>query len=100
MYVLKEEFESFASTPHRVDACESIAKCFYQLEQYEDAANWYETAGRMILSEPAGTSATKALSALSQYEMALDCFSRNDDDERFTECSIMISQLKKACASA
>lgn len=100
VYVLKEQFERFSSSPQKVDACESIASCFYQLEQYEDAAGWYETAGRLILSEPSITPAIKALSALGDYERALDCYRRGDDEERFTECSTLIHELKRACASA
>lgn len=100
VYQLKEQFESFSSSPQKVEACESIAHCFYQLEQYEDAAGWYETAGRLILSEPSATPALKALSALTEYEKALECYRKNDDEERFTECSSLIRQLAHACASA
>ena len=100
VYMLKDQFEKFSSTPHKVDACESIASCFYQLEQYEDAAGWYETAGRLILSEPTITPAIKALNALRDYEKALDCYRRGDDEERLTECSTLIHALKRACASA
>jgi len=100
VYILKDQFEKFSSSPQKVDACESIASCFYQLEQYEDAAGWFETAGRLILSEPSLTPAIKALSALGDYEKALDCYRRDDDEERFTECSTLIRELKRACASA
>lgn len=100
VYMLKEQFEKFSSSPQKVDACESIAACFYQLEQYDDAAGWYETAGRLILSEPSATPALKALSALGDYEKALDCYRREEDDEKFTEVSGLINELKRACASA
>jgi tetratricopeptide (TPR) repeat protein len=100
VYLLKEEFEKFASSPEKVGACETIAHCLYQLEQYDDAANWFETAGRLILSEPSLTPAIKALSALGEYENALECYRREDDDDRFTECSALISRLRRACASA
>ncbi|MDG6985863.1 MAG: hypothetical protein JRM73_03860 [Nitrososphaerota archaeon] len=100
VYALKEQFEKFSTSPHKVDACESIASCFYQLEQYEDAAGWYETAGRLILSEPTITPQLKALSALEDYERALDCYRKDDDEEKFTECSTLIRELKRACASA
>ncbi len=100
VYLLREQFETFASSPQRVETCESIARCFYQLEQFDDAANWYETAGRLILSEPASPTPLKALSALGAYERALDCHSKNDNDEKFTECSTMIRDLKRLCASA
>lgn len=100
VYLLKEQFEKFSSSPHKVDACESIATCFYQLEQYEDAASWYETAGKLILSEPSITPIIKALNALGDYEKALDCYRKGDDEEGFTECSTLIRELKRACASA
>jgi len=100
VYMLKEQFEKFSSSPQKVDACESIASCFYQLEQFDDAAGWYETAGRLILSEPSVTPALKALSALGDYEKALDCYRKEDDEEKFTELSTLIKELKRACASA
>jgi tetratricopeptide (TPR) repeat protein len=100
VYMLKEQFEKFSSSPQKVDACESIAGYFYQLEQFEDAAGWYEAAGRLILSEPSLTPAIKALNALADYEKALDCYRKGDDEERFTECSTLIRELKRACASA
>jgi tetratricopeptide (TPR) repeat protein len=99
IYALKEQFEKFSSSPQKVDACESIATCFYQLEQFNDAAGWYETAGNLILSEASVAPALKALSALGDYEKALDCYRRGDDDEKLTECSTLIRELKRACAS-
>jgi len=100
VYLLKEQFEKFSSSPQKVEACESIATCFFQLEQYDDAAGWYETAGRLILAEPSATPALKALSALGDYEKALDCYRKGDDEEKLTECSTLIRELKRACASA
>lgn len=100
VYMLKDQFERFSSSPQKVEACESIAACFYQLEQYDDAAGWYETAGRLILSEPSLTPAMKALDALDDLEKARDCYRRGDDEEKFTECSSLIRELKRACASA
>ena len=40
VYLLKEQFERFSSSPQKVEACESIATCIYQLEQYGDSARW------------------------------------------------------------
>ena len=100
VYLLKDQFERFSSSPQKVDACESIASCFFQLEQYDDAAGWYEYAGRLILTQPSLTPAIKALNALDDYEKAMDCYRRGDDEERFTECSSLIRELKRACASA
>jgi tetratricopeptide (TPR) repeat protein len=100
VYILREQFERFASSPQRLDVCESIAHCFYQLEQYDDAAKWYETTGRLILSQPALPPAVRAMDALSEYEKALECYRHNDNDERFTECSEIISHLKRSFASS
>lgn len=100
VYILKEQFEKFSSSPRKVEACESIAICFDQLEQYDDAAGWYETAGRLILSEPSLTPAVKALDALDDYEKARECYRKGDDEEKFTEVSSLIRELKRACASA
>lgn len=100
VYLLREQFEDFSSSPQRVEKCDSIARCFYQLEQFADAADWFETAGRLILSEPSPPQPLKALSALQEYEKALECHRRNDDEERFTECSTLIRDLRRACASA
>ena len=100
VYLLKDQFERFSSSPHKVEACESIASCFYQLEEYDDAAGWFETAGRLILSEPSLTPAVKALDALRDYERARECYHRGEDEEKFTECSSLIRELRRACASA
>ncbi|MBI3859993.1 MAG: hypothetical protein HY296_07155 [Thaumarchaeota archaeon] len=100
VYILREQFENFTSSPQKVETCEAIARCFYQLEQYNDAAGWYETAGRLILSEPSPPPQLKALIALQHYERALECYTRNDDEEKFTECSSMVRDLKRACAFA
>jgi hypothetical protein len=72
VYMLREQFETFTAMSHRVDLCESIAHCFYQLEQYDDAARWYETTGSMILSQPTAPPTVRALDALDEYEKALD----------------------------
>ena len=100
VYLLREQFEKFTASPQKLDVCESIAHCFYQLEQYEDAANWYETAGRLILSEPITLPALKAMAALGEYERALECYRHDDDDGKFMECSTLIGELSRASASA
>ena len=100
VYRLREQFEKFASSPQKTDVCESIAVCFYQLEQYGDAGNWYEAAGRLLLTQSSSPSPVRALDALDEFEKALDCYKMNSDDERFTECSEMIRQLRKIGASS
>jgi tetratricopeptide (TPR) repeat protein len=100
VYLLKEQFEKFAGSPQKIDACESIAHCFYELQQYEDAANWYEAAGRLIMSEPSMPPELKALAALGEYEKALECYRSNGDDGKFAECSTLIGELRRASASA
>ena len=100
VYLLKEQFEKFPGSPQKLDVCEAIALCFYQLEQYEDAANWYETAGRLILSEPSTPPALKAMAALGEYERVLECYRRNADEGKFAECSTLIGELNRASAKA
>lgn len=100
IYMLREQFERFPTSPHKVEACETIASCLLQLEQYDDAGSWFEAAGRLILSQPSLTPATKALSALGDCEKALDCYRQGEDNERLTEISSLVRDLKRACASA
>ena len=100
VYLLRDHFERFATAPQKVDICEGIANCFYQLEQYEDAASWYETAGKLILTERSGTPTTKAMSALNEFERALECHKKDGDEEKFTEISTMVNELRRACGSA
>ncbi len=100
VYKLREQLEKFSSAPEKADACEEIAQSFYQLEQYGEAANWYETAGRLILSKAAPLPTMNALLALEPYEKALECYELSNDDDGFTECSELLRRLRRACASA
>ena len=100
VYLLKEEFETFLSSPQRVDVCHWIAKYFYQLEQYAEAGSWYEAAGKLILAEPSTPATSKALAALSEYEKALDCYEKNADEEELAKCSTLVKELERACAPA
>jgi hypothetical protein len=100
IYLLKEQFEKFAGSHQKIDVCESIANCFYQLEQYEDAGNWYEAAGGLIMSEPCTPPELKAMAALGEYKRALECYRNDEDDGKFTECSTLIGELRRASASA
>ena len=36
----------------------------------------------------------------AEYEKALDCYRKNKDEDKFTECSEMIRQLRRVCASS
>ncbi len=49
--VLKQEFQRLQSSEHKVQLCEWIASCFENLNDYEQAAEWYEMAGLLSLSE-------------------------------------------------
>ncbi len=97
VYLLKEEFENFLSSPQRVELCDWIARCFRQLEQFHEAGSWYETAGQLILAEPSTPTAVKALCALDEYEKALDCYQRENDEDSISECSTLLRDLRKAC---
>jgi tetratricopeptide (TPR) repeat protein len=99
-YLLKEEFEIMRSSPQRVDLCEWIAHCFYQLERFGEAGNWYEAAGQLILVEQSTPLQLKALTALPEYERALECYEQTGDEDTITECSEMLHELRRACAPA
>jgi len=99
-YLLKEEFENFLLSPKRVDVCLGIAKYFYQLDQFGEAGSWYETAGKLILAEPSTPAAIKASSALVEFEKALDCYTKNSDEDAADKCSVFIRELETACAPA
>lgn len=100
VYLLKQELQGLLATPRRVDLCEWIAKCFYQLEQYEEAGEWFKAAGQMILSEATTPDLFKAMRALPEYEKALDSFEREGEADSVTECSDMLAELRRACAPA
>ncbi len=100
VYLLREQFEKFSTSPHKVEVCESIASCFLQLGQYGDAAGWYETAGRLILSQPSISPEVRAISALEDYERALECYAKGEDEESIAGCSTLVRELRRACASA
>lgn len=100
VYILRDEFESFLSSPREADRYVRIARCFLQLEQFRDAGNWYQNAGRLILAEPSTPVPLKAMIALNEFEKALECYARVSDEDSVVECSLMIQQLQKACAPA
>lgn len=99
-YLLKEEFQNFLLTPSRVDVCDGIARYFYQLDQFGEAGNWYETAGKLILAEPSTPAAVKASSALIEFEKALDCYRKGGEEDTASRCSNFIKELETACAPA
>lgn len=97
--LIREQLGVLSASPRSAEAYEWIASCFYQLEEYEDAGSWYEKTGQLILTEDHGPAPLQALTALEEYERALECYRRNDDGEAFEECSTMIRQLRRTCAS-
>jgi tetratricopeptide (TPR) repeat protein len=98
--LLREEFEMMRASPQRVELCEWIAHCFYQLGQFEEAGSWFETAGQLLLSEPTTPVEVKALNAVGEYEKALECYQHASDEDAVTECSTMLHEIRRACASA
>ncbi len=91
--VLKQEFQRLQSSEHKVKLCEWIASCFENLNDYEQAAEWYEMAGLLSLSE-VGSTLINALTALEQYEKALSCHEQGEDEESIQKCLQIIEELK------
>lgn len=97
-YLLREQFESFAVSPRRLDACDWIAHCLRQLEQFGEAGGWYEAAGRLMFARVGVRPELRALYALEEYERALECYRQSTDDEAEADCSEVVGALRKACA--
>jgi tetratricopeptide (TPR) repeat protein len=97
--VLKQEFLRLQSTDQKVELCEWIANCFESLNDFEQAADWYEMAGALSLSER-GSPLTNALMALKHYERALACHERGDDSETVEECLRIIRDLRHAYSAS
>ena len=97
--VLKQEFQRLQSSEHKVQLCEWIASCFENLNDYEQAAEWYEMAGLLSLSET-GSALINALMALEQYEKALSCHEQGDDEESIQKCLQIIGELRHTYAAS
>lgn len=97
--VLKEEFQRLQSSEQKVQLCEWIASCFENLNDYSQAAEWYEMAGLLSLSET-GSDLINALMALEQYEKALGCHEQGDDAESAEKCLQIIRELSHAYSAS
>jgi len=100
VYLLKEHLERLATSPKRADDCEWVASCLWQLEEYGDAGGWYTLAGGLLYSGTLAPTAVRALSALGDYEKALECYRLNGDEEAFEEVSGMLRELRRECVSS
>jgi tetratricopeptide (TPR) repeat protein len=97
--VLKQEFQRLQSSDQKVELCEWIAVCFESLSDFGQAADWYEMAGSLSLSET-GAPLTNALMALRHYERALVCRQQSDDAEAIEECIQVIKDLRHAYSAS
>jgi tetratricopeptide (TPR) repeat protein len=91
--VLKQEFLKLQSSDQKVELCEWIANCFENLQDYGQAAEWYEMAGALSLTEM-GSPLINAMMALREYERALECHERGEDEESAEACLRVISDLR------
>jgi hypothetical protein len=97
-YLLREQFESFAVSPRRLDACDRIAHCLNQLEQFGEAGGWYEAAGQPLFAKVGVSPELRALSASEEYERALGCYRQSGNEEAEARCSEVVESLRKACS--
>ena len=96
---LKQEFQRLQSSDQKVELCEWIADCFQNLHDYEQAAEWYEMAGALSLSET-GSPLANALAAITEYERALTCRERGEDPESIEECLLVLRDLRRAYSAS
>jgi tetratricopeptide (TPR) repeat protein len=97
--ILKQEFQKLQAADQKVELCEWIASCFENLQDYGQAAEWYEMAGALSISQT-GSSVINGLMALGEYEKALTCYELSEDDEAAENCLEMIRELRHSYAAS
>ena len=103
--ILRQEFEKLQSPNQKVELCEWIANCFEDLHDFDQAADWYEMAAALSLSQT-GSPLINAIMATREYEKAVECYDLRvkDGDEDATEsiqkCLEMIRGLNHEYAAA
>ena len=100
VYLLREQFGSFAGSPHKADACDHIAGSLRELGQASEAAMWYEVSGALMCERAELNPQLRAMYALEEYEKALECHKEARDADSVADCSEIIVGLRKACAPA
>ena len=93
--LLKQEFQKLQYSDQKVELCRWIASCFENLHDYPQAAEWYEMAGVLSLSET-GSPLINSLMALREYEKALDCHQQGGDEEGVQSCLAVIHDLNRS----
>jgi tetratricopeptide (TPR) repeat protein len=97
VYLLREQFGSFAGSPHKADACENIASSLRQLGQVGEAAMWYEAAAALMCERVDLRPEIRAFYAMEEYEKALECHREAGDAEAQADCAEILVGLRKAC---
>jgi hypothetical protein len=100
VYLLREQFESFPASAHKIDSCARIAHHLRQLEQYSEAGSWHEAAGRLTFRSRQYRPELRALMALAEYEKAAECYRLGGDSESESLCTRALTELRRACAPA
>jgi len=100
VYLLREQFGSFAGSPHKADACDTIASSLRQLGQAGEAAMWYEAAAVMMSERIDQRPEIRAMYAMEEYEKALACHTEVGDADAKAECKEILVGLRRACAPA
>ncbi len=98
--LLQGEFETFQAPERMVELCEWIATCFEGLDDFVQAGNWYEMAGELILAERSAIYPVRAIRAADEYEKALLCYRRAEDEEFVERCNQVVRELRSSCASS
>jgi hypothetical protein len=98
--IAQQEINRVQPSSRFIEMCESVALSLNKLGDSDQAGNWYEIAGQLILSEVGYPTTVRALRALPEYEKALECYNQTGDGELITKCTNVIFDLRRACASA
>jgi hypothetical protein len=83
-----------------VDVCEWIAICCEKMNEPEDAASWYESAGQMILAEGSVPFLRRIPEALYFFSKATECYLRGGKEKLAFRTRAIEQKLQQACAPA
>jgi hypothetical protein len=100
VYLLREQFGSFAGSPHKADACDGIAGSLREIGQAAEAAAWYETSAALMCARIELGPEIRAMYAMEEYEKAMECHTEAGDLEAAADCLEILADLRKACAPA
>jgi hypothetical protein len=98
--LLKHEFHILMTTKPSLECFASIAHYLKEIGELQEAGQWYERAGKLCIARNSGSLICRALSSVSYFSKALECFSICGDTESVERVSEIISELSRAYSAS